>query len=230
MLKGGNATLQSLSLDGNEIDDEGVEVLVDALKNNTSLTYIYLLENDGISVEGMKLFLRLVNDISSIDATLQSNHTLQSIYVGGTNTDDMTAEYIQLHIGDAGRINREFENDLDRVGREKIIQTQLNSSKRKVLAEMQGVSSSLYSEIDPLHLPEVLALVGRRHGQGELYVSLKASIAGVISTVNRRECIKQRRDDYLAKAKQLDAELAAMDDTEREVAAIESRSSKRRRQ
>ena len=59
---------------------------------------------------------------------------------------------------------------------------------------------------------------------------MKSSIAGVISTVNKRECIKQRRDYYLAKAKQLDAELAAMDEAEREVAAIESRSSKRRRQ
>ena len=76
----------------------------------------------------------------------------------------------------------------------------------------------------------MLSLVGRRHGQGELYVALKASIAGVISTVNRRECIKQRRDYHLAEAKQLDAELAAMDEAEREVEAIESRSSKRRRQ
>ena len=90
----------------------------------------------------------------------------------------------------------------------------------------------MYSEINPLHLPEVLALVSEAHGQGELYIALKSSIAGVISTVNRRECIQQQRAYHATKLEQLDAELAAMDDAARgavEVESEEPRRSKRRR-
>ena len=229
LLKGGNATLQTLSLESNGIDDEGVEIIVDALKNNTSLTTISLMNNE-ISVEGFKSCLRLVNDISSIEATLKSNHTLRKVLVHNVGRMNAAVVRIDSKIYNAVRINKEFQNDPYRVGKEKIIKTQLNNGKRNELADIQGVSHSLYSEIDPLHLPEVLALVCRRHGQRELYVALKSSIAGVISTVNRRECIKQQRDYYLAKAKQLDAELAAMDAAEQKVVGIESRSSKRRRQ
>ena len=98
--------------------------------------------------------------------------------------------------------------------------SQLNSIIRAELAGLQGVSQSLYSEIDPLHLPEVLALVCRYHGQGELYVALKSSIAvaGVISTVNRKQCLQQQRAHH-------EAVIA-----ERSATTIsESRSSKRRR-
>ena len=140
LLKGGNATLQLLCLEDNKIDDDGVKILVDALKNNTSLTHMYLRRNDGISVEGVKLCLRLVNDVSSINATLHSNHTLRYISV---NTMGISSDRrIQSQILDAVQINREFQYDLDSVGKEKIIQTQLNSSKRKEWTDIQGVSSS----------------------------------------------------------------------------------------
>ena len=231
LLKGGSATLNILSLEDNKIDDEGVEILVDALKNNTSLTHIYLGQNRKISIEGMKSCLRLVNDISSINATLQSNHTLQMVCVN-VERIDADFEIIRSQINGSVLLNRRFRDDLDRVGKEKIIQLQLNSGNREELADIQGVSHSLYSEIDPLYLPEVLALVGHRHRQGDMYVALKSSIAGVISTVNRRECIKQQWEYHLAKAKQLEAELAAMDEAERKVVGIErdeSRNSKRRR-
>ena len=46
-------------------------------------------------------------------------------------------------------------------GREKVIQTQLHSERRAKLVEIQRVQSqSLYGEINPLHLPEILSLVG----------------------------------------------------------------------
>jgi hypothetical protein len=111
-----------------------------------------------------------------------------------------------------------------------VIWTQLNSERRAELAKLQGVDRSLYSEINPLHLPEVLTLVGLRHGQEELYVALKSSIAGVISTVNRKECIQQQRDYYAAKLEELDTELATIEAAEGNAVEIEeSRSNKRRR-
>lgn len=94
----------------------------------------------------------------------------------------------------------------------KVIQTQLNSKRRAELTELQGVSQSvslMYSEIEPLHLPEVLALVGKHHGQGELFLAFKSSVAGVISTVNEKECLKQENSYYRAKIAEYKAKLEA---------------------
>jgi hypothetical protein len=192
-----------LNLQRNDIDDEGVENLVNALQRNTTLRELDLGLNSGISRHGNIMLLKLVNDISSISATLQSNHTLLDLIVVSSLSERVGK--IQRCIRMTTEINR-----LEEAGRKKVIQTQLHSERRAELAEIQGVNHSVYSEIDPLHLPEVLALIGRRHGQKELYAALRSSIAGLISTVNRKECIIQQRDYHLAKAKQLDDELAAI--------------------
>jgi len=119
-----------------------------------------------------------------------------------------------------------------------VILTQLHSETRAKLAALQGVNHSLYSEINPLHLPEVLSLVGQRHGQGELYVALKSSIAGVISTLNKKQCLQQQRAyfrakiaEYRAKAEAVEAEISTIEAAEGHVVDIEneSYSNKRRR-
>ena len=211
----GNVNMESLHLDYNDIDDEGVAILVDALQSNTTLEGLDLQENVDISNQGKMKLLKLVSDISSITATLQSNHTLTYIIVECNEHDQF-----QDHIDNATDINSETDSP-EAAGRQKVIETQLDSKRRAELAELQGVNQSLYSEIDPLHLPEVLALVGRRHGKGELYVALKASIAGVISTVNRKECIRQQMAyhkkqmaQHAEKLKELGTELAAIEAAE----------------
>jgi hypothetical protein len=195
LLQGDDATLKNLYLSGNKIDDEGVDILVDALQNNTSLTTLNLKRNDEISKQGQILLLKLVNDISSIKATLQSNRTLKSLSLEILDAD----EEIQTHIDMATYINTKNKRNPEAAGRKKMIQTQLNSGRRAEFAALQGIDHSLYSEIDPLHLPEVLSLVGQHHGQGELHVALRSSIAGVISTVNRKQCLQQQRSYYRAK-------------------------------
>jgi hypothetical protein len=96
----------------------------------------------------------------------------------------------------------------------------------------------VYSEIDPLHLPEVLSLIGERHGQGELYAAVSSSIMTLLSTVNRKKCIQQERDYHAAiiaqhrtKVDELDAELGAIEAAEGNECneEIEHRSNKRRR-
>ncbi len=235
LLEGGDATLDELHLDGNEIDDEGMEILVGALQRNKSLTTLDLPGNDGISRRGIIMLLNLLNDISSVEATLQSNHTLwdlpgvdEEIHSSYLHDAD---EQIQMLIEYAAGINLRNSSNLEAAGREKVIKTQLHSKTRAKLAEIQGVNHSFYSEINPLHLPEVLALVGRCHRQGELYVALKTSIADLISTVNRKECLKQQRDYYLAKAQQLESEIATIEAAEGTAASVrsESRSIKKRR-
>jgi len=237
LLQGGDSTLKRLFLRNNKIDDDGVAILVDALQNNASLQILDLMSNEGIFAEGRKLCLKLVNDVSSITATLQSNRTLQELNV--KNQNDQNDMLIQQHINKAAHINAENGNDAEAAGKEKVIETQLHSVKRAELARLQGVTRSFYSEINPLHLPEVLALAGRHHGQGELYVALKSSIAGVISTVNRKQWLQQQRAHHNAiiaehrtKVGSIEAELAAIEAADGPDAVdigSDSRRSKRRR-
>jgi len=67
-----------------------------------------------------------VNDISSIKATLQSNHTLKCLSVEILDED----EEIQTHIDMATKINSKHESNPEAAGREKVIQAQLHSTKR----------------------------------------------------------------------------------------------------
>ena len=238
LLLGADSTLTTLALSDSRIGDEGVKILANALQNNTSLEILELEYNESISNEGHVSLLKLVNDVSSIKATLQSNHTLREISV-------FDNEEIQQQINGATLINRMNKGNPEAAGREKVIRTQLNSVTRAKLADLQGVHRSLYSEIDPLHLPEVLALVdtyhgGSRdhiHGQRELYVALKSSIMTLFSTVNEKKCIEQEREyhatkeaEHRAKKEELDAKLAAMEGVQgNDVDGESERSNKRRR-
>jgi hypothetical protein len=219
LLQGGNPTLTTLRLDDNKIDDEGVAILVDALHNNTSLKIFDLSGNDDISNEGGIMLLKLVNDISSIKATLETNLTLNYLRIGKHEEEEF-----QQNINYAVGFNCNMR---------KVIQTQLHNIRRADLCRLQRIERSdaaLYSEFNPLCLPEVLALVGRTHGLAELHVALKSSIAGVISMVNRKECIQQQRAYHAAKLEELDAELATIEESESQVVEVgESRSNKRRR-
>ena len=228
LLRMGGATLTELDLKENEIDDEGVETLVSALRNNTSLRESYLGGNNEISSHGGILLLKLVNDISSIEATLRSNHTLEDLKFKFLDEEE-EGQQIQQHIDVATHINRPDPS----AGKNKLIETQLNSKRRAELAELQGITHSVFSEIDPLHLPEVLALVGNHHGHGELYVALRSSIAGVISTVNEEQLLKQQIAEYRTKLVRAEAKLAAIEAAkvhdELGPGSDESRSNKRRR-
>lgn len=232
LLKGGDSTLKTLWLNHNRIDDKGVVILTNALQNNTSLENLYLRSNELISDKGKALLLKLVNDVSSIKATLQSNHTLLYLTVGDYSST------VQQHISEATRINRNKLSP-EAAGKEKVIQTQLHSVIRKAIANLEGINRSVYGEIDPLHLPEILSLIGRTHDQDELYVALKTSVMGLFSTVNKKKCIQQQREYYLAKiaeyrtkVEELNAELATMEEMgEKQIEEedAETRRNKRRR-
>ena len=191
--QGNNFALRELYLDTNNIDDEGLEILVGALENNTSLEYLNLQNNGGISIKGLKRLLKLLNDVSTIKATLRSNHTLQTT---GLSTDDEPNE-IERHIFHALQINQDNTGNSKAAGRDKVIHTQLNSTTRKELCGHQGIDTRnvIYSQINSLHLPEVLSLISRTLGQKELYVALVSSVASLFSTVNRDECLEQQWDE-----------------------------------
>ena len=162
-----------------------MEVLVKSLQHNTSLTTLRLSGNQ-FTDTGLCPLLKLLNDVSSINGTLNSNHTLTSVrtYDYSDRLDDTpTKKEVRKLIKDATNINSKSSNP----GREKILHTLLNSTKRAELARFQwngstmasllsddngngkSLTSSLLSDEHAFLLPEILSLVDSTHGQNELY-------------------------------------------------------------
>ncbi len=240
LLQGDDATLETLDLGGNNIDDECIGIFANVLTTNKSLKNLVLADHGGVrggerlTLEGLKPLLKAIHDVSSIKATLQSNHTLQHIFMNACGRDN---EFKQIHnqISDAINGNHFNQGNPNAAGRSKIILSQLNSQTRSMMCRWQGIDqchAALYSQIDPLHLPEVLAFTHGAHGFEELYVALKISIAALFSTMNKKEFIKQQIESYEYEKNQIDreiyflrAELAAEEEAEIEY----YRSSKRPR-
>ena len=71
-------------------------------------------------------------------------------------------------------------------------------------------------------------MVGRFHGQGELYVALVSSIAGLFSTINRKKFLQERLahqmaiiQEHAATAEKLRTEIAAIEEAEENLAEKE---------
>jgi len=95
------STLTKLYLESTGIGDEGIEILATSLKYNTSLTILGLGGNT-IREMGCKAILKLLNDVSSIEKTYNSNHTLIQIkfiiskYIGVNNDTARVSEMKRL--------------------------------------------------------------------------------------------------------------------------------------
>lgn len=90
----------------------------------------------------------------------------------------------------------------------------MNSNNRKELSCLQGIGysySSLFADIEPVLLPEVLALVGGRHGPNELYRMLTATAPDLVSIVNREAIVKQRISVLTAELHDLNKELVSIE-------------------
>ena len=214
LLQKEDSKLEVLDLDSNDIEDEGAEILAASLKHNNTLTDLYLHKNK-ITERGFCAFLKILNDISSIDCTYNSNHTLKHL----TLPDDhytQTMREIRTHT--LSLLGKNISSPNPRM--EKIIDTQLNSNKRMELSRLQGVPysySGIFSDIDALVLPEVLALVGQSHGQTELYHMLIAVVPDLASTVNRKVILQQK---YAEKSAQMEALRTEMVEINNELALI----------
>ena len=70
----------------------------------------------------------------------------------------------------------------------------VDGTKRAQLAAVQEVSHSLYSGIDSLYMPEVLALMNRYSYRGgkELFPALKSTMSGLLSRVDMKLCIQEQ--------------------------------------
>mmetsp|Transcript_16655 Transcript_16655/g.25229 ORF Transcript_16655/g.25229 Transcript_16655/m.25229 type:complete len:142 (+) Transcript_16655:1008-1433(+) len=124
-------------------------------------------------------------------------------------------------------------------GKRKVIALHLQS---KALADMcrlqrdEQNNAALYGQINPLCLPEVLALILRFHGQTEVYLSLRSSIMTLLSTVDRERCLQQKLsyhmaivEKHAAIAEELRVEIATIARTKGQVERDQESSTKKRR-
>ena len=192
LLQQEGSTLTTLYLSDTDMGDEEAEIIASSLKQNTKLEELNLLENN-ITNRGCLAFLKLLNDISSIDNTYKSNHTLQTINIAEYVTSDLLDS-----ISEACIENRRGSN-ANSIGRLKVIRTQLNSQERKKICKLQGIEylsiGNLFADIEPSLLPNILALIGEIHGQSELYTALVPTAPDLLSYIDRKALIK----DVLAK-------------------------------
>ena len=152
-------------------------------------------------------FLKLVNDVSSLDSTYNSNHTLETLFL--PSTSNATIQEMHNHINAAISINKMHRRNSHAAGQAKAVETQLNSQKRIGLSRLQGVDysyESIFANIEPVLLPEVLALTGGKHGQNEFYRMLLATAPDLLSIVNRKAVIKQQMAVNSAKIASLTAQ------------------------
>jgi len=193
MLQKEGTKLAELYLNSTGIGDEGAEVLGASLRNNTTL-HTLRVSNNNITERGKRAFSKLLVDISSIDNTYNnSNHTLTSLKLDGDKTEESCI------------INSDYPHA---AGRVKVIRYQLNSKSRKDLCRTQDVEycSNPFTDIEPELLPNILALIGREHGQSQFYAAILPVAPDLMSFINREAMLLDERAKNMAKISALTAE------------------------
>ena len=150
LLQKEGSRLRELDLADTGMSDEEAEILADSLKHNTTLISLYLVKNN-FEEKGFVAFLKLLNDMSSIDSTYNSNHTLTLLTL--TNSTNATIQEWKKHIDCAIVTNQRHRGNPHAAGRAKVIETQLNSQKREELSRLQGIGysyRSIFANTEPL--------------------------------------------------------------------------------
>jgi len=171
LLRRGGSKLKKLYVNRCNVGDAGAEIIAESLVDNKSLTHLEL-ESNNIMGGGHLALLKLVNDISSIEGTCNSNHLLRMIGLKG-NAVCLYKAYIE----EAININRHHNGNLNSAGRAKVIKYHLNSNTRMVLSGLQGVGDYFmrpFVKMDSAILPDAVALVGQESGLSDMYRLLVA--------------------------------------------------------
>jgi len=207
LLQQEGSNLKYLDLSDTGMGDGEAELLATSLENNTKLRTFLLEENDNISERGFKAFLKLIFDVSSIENMHNSNHTLRALYLPecsyGQECNHITDSIFKIN-----------SNPGFAAVREKVIKCQLNSTTRKELCRLQGIEycsiGTLFADIEPVFLPEVLSLIGSRHGQSEFYTALIPMVPDLMSSVDTSGMMKDEMVKNEAHAKDLAVQIAEL--------------------
>lgn len=240
LLQHEGCSLKHLHLQYSRMGDAGAIVLTESLKCNTELENLDVRGND-LGHEGLGAFLKLLNDVSSIKKTENSNHTLRDLGICRSRNeydrDDLwEAEMNDLldirptrdderrqkdmkatknRIYNALETNSEHPGNPQAAGRDKVRETQLCRRTREELCHLQGIECSsyhqLFSDLDTVLLPDVLALVGERsYAQNELYPVVVAKASDLASLIDRETMIRGEKAKNEARIAAITAELARL--------------------
>jgi len=206
------STLTRLSLCNTGMGDEETDIITNSLKNNVTLEELDLALNADISEKGCRACLKLLNDISSIENTYKSNHTLKKLTLTNEHNDKVKSIY-QFFIKDACEQNQNGLNVLGSIGRAKVISTQLNSQRRTKLCKLQGIEeeSNVFVNIETILLPRMLVLIAVEHGQSDLYTALKPTAPDLLSYVDRKAMIKDMMSSLTSELSILEKRLALIE-------------------
>ncbi|EJK51032.1 hypothetical protein THAOC_29836 [Thalassiosira oceanica] len=127
--------LEDLHLYNCNIGDKGAATLADSLRNNQRLTYMSL-ENNNITDRGWNAFSSILCDASSINATYNSNHTLQSL--GGYQIPQDVKMMLRLN----------QEQDKSRVAANKILQSHRHLDMRPLFGRGLGLLPYVVAWLD----------------------------------------------------------------------------------
>lgn len=164
LLQRESAALKHLFLNNTGMGDQEAEMIASSLKRNTKLEELNLKRNN-ITETGCLAFFKLLNDISSIDNTYNSNHTLKTVDIAEYVTSDLLDS-----ISEACIENRRGRN----IGRSKVVRTQLKGQNREKYCKLQGIQcpSNVFADIELVLLPDILALIGVRYTAKVSYTML----------------------------------------------------------
>ena len=215
-LANGSCPLQHLNLAYTGMTDEDISSLAQALKFNRSVAHLYLSGND-CDEAGYRSILKMLIDISSIKATLESNTCLLGIvlpkendYIYGSDSDSDVSEnntrdgfeeirrWIHLIVA--------VWNVEEKSPRERIKESQLNTRNRRRLCEMQGVDysySSIFAEIPTCILPELFASLWEDPDKMDPFRALVDTVSSWTSLVDRRLMVEATLERNRALVEQL---------------------------
>ena len=161
--------------------------------------------------------MKLLIDISSIDSTYTSNHTLIECKLNAYGTVPCLRQKLNIALAD---------NEMSNPGYTKVIKYQLNSQARKEFCDLQGIeytAGSIFADIEPTLLPKVLSLIGNRNGQSELYTALIPTAPDLLSYIDRKALIKDTLVKVEARGVTLKDECAQkVAEYERKIAALKT--------
>jgi len=161
-LRSPNSALQEIGMHSCNLTDEIMIGFAEALVSNTCLRVLATYLNDNITERSWISLHRTVCNTSSIEATLESNHTLQSVEVSTTTVLDSALQ-----------LNWNF--DKKQVARQKII--------RYHFLKDDEVDVTEFVNMDMNVLPQAMAWIGREDDGGHtLMFSLLQSMPYLFDT------------------------------------------------
>ena len=142
LLQQGDSSLTKLNISSTGSGDEEAEIIATALKHNTKLTELHFM-NDNITKKGATLLLKVVLDLSSIDSTYNSNHTLSKCLFKRhfCYSSREPLDKIQSMMIDICEVTNKRRPYYHNPGWSKVRSYQLDSQSRKARCRLQGMAA-----------------------------------------------------------------------------------------